>query len=178
MGLIKEFKEFAVKGNAMDLAVGVIIGAAFGKIVGSLVEDVLMPVLGKVTGGLDFSNLYFSLSDKVDEKNAELAKVAAQKAAAAAANVASTQPINLLGILDTSSRLPLLEAKKYGAVLAYGNFITLSINFLIVAFCVFLLIKVLNTLNRKPASAAPATPPPPPAEQVLLTEIRDILKSK
>lgn len=168
MGLLKEFKTFAVKGNAVDLAVGVIIGAAFGKIVGSLVEDVIMPPIGKLIGGLDFSNLYFSLSDKVDAANIKLLET-----------VASTQP-GMLDAFDSAKRLPLVEAKKLGPVLAWGNFVTISINFLIVAFCVFLMIKAINTLNRKEEAkpAAPATPPPTPPEQLLLTEIRDILKSK
>lgn len=169
MALFKEFKEFAVKGNALNLAVGVIIGAAFGKIVSSLVEDILMPPIGMLVGGLDFSNMYISLSEAVDKQNVKLAET-----------VAATQPTDLLNILDTSHRLTLAQAKALGPVVAYGNFITISINFLIVAFCVFMLIKGLNTLARKEEAkaAAPATPPPPPAEQVLLTEIRDILKSK
>ena len=108
----KEFKEFAVKGNAIDLAVGVIIGAAFGKIVSSIVEDLLMPPIGRAIGNLDFSNLYLRLSDKIPP-GASLA-----------------------------------DAKKLGPVFAYGNFITVAINFIIVAFCIFLLVKGINRLKR------------------------------
>jgi large conductance mechanosensitive channel len=114
----KEFKEFAVKGNAIDLAVGVIIGAAFGKIVTSIVEDLLMPPIGRVVGNLDFSNLYIRLSDKV------------------------------------APGLSLADARKAGPVFAYGNFITTTINFLIVAFCIFLVVKGINHLKR------PETGPP------------------
>ena len=115
----KEFKEFAVKGNAIDLAVGVIIGAAFGKIVTSIVEDLLMPPVGRVVGNLDFSNLYVPLSDKV------------------------------------TPGLSLAEAKKLGPVFAYGNFITTSINFVIVAFCIFLMVKAINKMKRPSPNAAP-----------------------
>jgi large conductance mechanosensitive channel len=114
----KEFKEFAVKGNAIDLAVGVIIGLAFGKIVTSIVEDLLMPPIGRVVGNLDFSNLYIRLSDKV------------------------------------TPGLSLADAKKAGPVFAYGSFITTTINFLIVAFCIFLVVKGINHLKR------PKTGPP------------------
>src|SRR5438094_3823538 len=107
----KEFKEFAVKGNAIDLAVGVIIGAAFGKIVTSIVEDLLMPPIGRVVGNLDFSNLYVPLSDKI------------------------------------AAGTPLAEARKLGPVFAYGNFITTTINFLIVAFCIFLVVKGINSMK-------------------------------
>ena len=116
----KEFKEFAVKGNVVDLAVGVIIGAAFGKIVGSVVEDLLMPPIGRIVGNLDFSNLYLSLSDKVP------------------------------------AGLALAEARKLGPVFAYGNFITTTINFAIVAFCIFLMIKGINRLKH-PKSGPPVT---------------------
>ena len=120
MSLGKEFKEFAMKGNVVDLAVAVIIGAAFGRIVTSLVEDIIMPIIGKLTGGLDFSNLYLPLSDKV------------------------------------TAGLGLADARKLGAVLAWGNFVTIVINFLIIAFCIFLVVKALNSM-KKPASNAPAT---------------------
>ncbi len=119
MSMWKEFKEFAVKGNAMDLAVGVIIGAAFGKIVTSIVEDLIMPPIGKVLGNLDFTNMYIPLSEKVPKG---------------------------LGLAD---------AKKLGPVFAYGDFITITINFLIVAFCVFLLVKGLNTLKKPSPAVAP-----------------------
>ena len=114
----KEFKEFAVKGNAIDLAVGVIIGAAFGKIVTSVVEDLLMPPIGRVAGNLDLSNLYIPLSDKI------------------------------------TASLPLADAKKLGPVFAYGNFITITINFIIVAFCIFLVVKGVNKL-KQPESGPP-----------------------
>jgi large conductance mechanosensitive channel len=115
----KEFKEFAVKGNAIDLAIGVIIGAAFGKIVSSIVEDLLMPPIGRVVGNLDFSNLYIRLSDKVPPG------------------------------------LSLADAKKAGPVFAYGNFITITINFLIVAFCIFLVVRGINRLKRPAPHAEP-----------------------
>ena len=118
--MFKEFKEFAMKGNVVDLAVAVIIGAAFGKIVASLVEDLIMPVVGKLTGGLDFSNMYLPLSEKV------------------------------------TAGLALADARKLGAVLAWGNFVTIVINFLIIAFCIFLVVKALNSM-KKPAPNAPAT---------------------
>jgi large conductance mechanosensitive channel len=120
--MLKEFKEFAMKGNVVDLAVAVIIGGAFGKIVTSLVEDIIMPVIGKVTGGLDFSNLYLPLSDKVQ-----------------------------MG-------LGLADARKLGAVLAWGNFVTIVLNFLIIAFCIFLVVKALSAAKRKEPAAAPAAP--------------------
>ena len=115
--MLKEFKEFAMKGNVVDLAVAVIIGAAFGRIVTSLVEDIIMPIVGKLTGGLDFTNLYLPLSDKV------------------------------------TAGLGLADARKLGAVLAWGNFVTIVINFLIIAFCIFLVVKALNSM-KKPAPDA------------------------
>ena len=134
--MLEEFKKFALRGNVVDLAVGVIIGAAFGGIVQSLVGDVLMPIIGAVTGGLDFSNYFIPLSSKVTA--------------------------------DT-----LVEAKKQGAVLAWGNFLTLLINFVIVAFVLFLVIRLMNRLVRTQA----AKPPAPSRQEELLTEIRDLLKS-
>lgn len=136
--MLKEFREFAMKGNVVDLAVGVIIGAAFGAIVNSLVGDVIMPIIGAVTGGLDFSNYFTPLSKAVSATN-------------------------------------LADAKKQGAVLAWGSFLTLTINFIIVAFVLFLVIRAMNTLKRK-EEAKPAEPPKPSAEVELLTEIRDLLK--
>ena len=139
MSFFSEFKEFAVKGNVVDLAVGVIIGGAFGKIVDSLVGDVIMPVVSKVFGGLDFSNYFIPL----------------------AGQTANT----------------LAEAKKAGAVLAYGSFITVSLNFIILAFVIFLMIKQINRLKREPGAApAPAEAPPTPEDIQLLREIRDSLK--
>jgi large conductance mechanosensitive channel len=135
--VLKEFKEFAMKGNVVDLAVGVIIGAAFGGIVASLVADIIMPIIGAITGGLDFSNYFTGLSNKVTAAN-------------------------------------LADAKKQGAVLAWGNFLTLTINFLIVAFVLFLVIRAMNQFKRK-EEASPA-PPKPSREVELLTEIRDLLK--
>lgn len=174
MGLLKDFRDFAMRGNVVDLAVGVIIGAAFGKIVSSLVEDVLMPPIGKAVGGLDFSNLYVSLSDKVDAANGALA-----------AKVAATQPSaggaigGVMNVFDAATRLPLVEAKKLGPVIAYGNFLTITINFMIVAFCIFLIVKAMSTMQKKFAkeqAAAEAAAPPP--DVVLLTEIRDLLRQK
>ena len=140
MGFIKEFKEFAMKGNVMDMAVGVIIGGAFGKIVTSLVNDVLMPIISLCTGGIDFTNLFVNLSD--DTKYATLA--AAQEAGA--------------------------------SVFAYGSFIQNIIDFLIIAFCIFLMIKAMNKM-KKEEPAAPEAPAGPTQEE-LLTEIRDLLKAK
>lgn len=160
MGLMKEFKEFALKGNVVDLAVGVIIGAAFGALINSMVADVLMPPIGKVVGGLDFSNLYISLSDHVDAANAA---------------IASTQPA-----AAARPRIALEDAKKLGPVIAYGKFITGVINFVIIAFCVFLLIKLMNTAMKKfekQQAAEAAAPAVPPADVQLLTEIRDLLKA-
>jgi large conductance mechanosensitive channel len=136
--MLKEFRDFAMKGNVVDLAVAVIIGAAFGAIVNSLVADIIMPLIGAATGGLDFSNYFLSLSNKVTASN-------------------------------------LADAKKQGAVLAWGNFLTLTLNFLIIAFVLFIVIRLMNQLIRKEAAAPPA-PPKPSAEVVLLTEIRDLLK--
>lgn len=139
MGMMKEFREFAIKGNVIDLAVGVIIGAAFGKIVESLVGDIIMPIFGAI-GGLDFSNYFLRLSSAVTATSLE-------------------------------------EAKKQGAVLAYGSFITVAINFLIIAAALFVAIKAINRLKKneeeKPAPVAEV-----PKEQVLLTEIRDLLARK
>ena len=138
---IQEFKAFAMKGNVMDMAVGVIIGGAFGKIVTSLVNDVLMPLIGKCTGGVNFTNLFVTLGgDKYDTLEA---------------------------------------AKEAGAsVLAYGQFIQNVVDFLIVAFCIFLMIKGITKLTAKKeeAPAEPAPEPEPTAEEKLLTEIRDLLK--
>ena len=136
MSMMSEFKEFALKGNVMDLAVGVIIGAAFGKIVDSLVGDIIMPLVGKVVGGLDFSNYFIPL----------------------AGQTAAT----------------LVEAKKAGAVLAYGSFITVVLNFAILAFIIFMMVKQMNRLKRAEAPAIP--PPPTPEDVLLLREIRDALK--
>jgi large conductance mechanosensitive channel len=144
MGFVKEFKEFAMKGNVMDMAVGVIIGGAFGKIVTSMVNDVLMPVISLCTGGIDFTNLFVNLSGS--EKYDTIA--AAQEAGA--------------------------------SVLAYGQFIQNVVDFIIVAFCIFLMIKAMNKLTKKKEEApAPAPEPPAPTkEETLLTEIRDLLKNK
>jgi large conductance mechanosensitive channel len=134
--VLKEFREFAMKGNVVDLAVGVIIGAAFGGIVTSLVGDIIMPIVGAITGGLDFSNYFTPLSNAVTASN-------------------------------------LADAKKQGAVLAWGNFLTLTLNFIIIAFVLFVIIRAINQLKRKDEAA----PPPKPTREVeLLTEIRDLLK--
>ncbi|MDI1349598.1 large conductance mechanosensitive channel protein MscL [Aquabacterium sp.] len=138
MGFFSEFKEFAVKGNVVDLAVGVIIGGAFGKIVDSVVNDLIMPLVGKVVGGLDFSNYYVALAGQ-------------------------------------AAGLTLADAKKQGAVFAYGSFITVALNFAILAFIIFLMIKQINRLKRE-EPAAPAAPAVTPEDIVLLREIRDSLK--
>ncbi|MBQ9678585.1 MAG: large conductance mechanosensitive channel protein MscL [Prevotella sp.] len=140
MGFIKEFKEFAMKGNVMDMAVGVIIGGAFGKIITSLVEDILMPIISLCTGGISFVDLFCSL--------------------------------------DGSTYKTLAEAKEAGAaVFAYGQFIQNILDFIIIAFCIFLMIKAMNKLNRKKEEPAPEAPAGPTQEE-LLTEIRDLLKQK
>src|SRR5262249_1613030 len=137
--MLKEFRELALRGNVVDLAVGIVIGAAFGAIVNSMVADLIMPLIGAATGGLDFSNYFTPLSKAVNAGN-------------------------------------LADAKKQGAVLAWGNFLTLCINFAIIAMALFLVVRAMNTLKR--------TEPPPPAapkitpEQQLLTEIRDLLKQR
>ena len=131
MGMFKEFKEFAMRGNVVDLAVAVIIGAAFGGIVKSAIDDLIMPPIGRVVGNVDFSNLYVPLSDKISEA----------QAAAATTNANFT--------------LALVDAKKIGPVFAYGNFITVLINFVILAVCIFMVIKAMNTLKKR-MEAAPA----------------------
>jgi large conductance mechanosensitive channel len=135
--MIEEFKKFAMRGNVVDLAIGVIIGAAFGGIVNSLVADVLMPVIGAVTGGLDFSNYFVKLSSKVTADS-------------------------------------LVEAKKQGAVLAWGNFLTLIINFVIIAWVLFLVVKLMNRMMRAEA----AKPAGPTKQEELLMEIRDAIKAQ
>ncbi len=139
--MLKEFKEFAMKGNVVDLAIGVIIGAAFGKIVASLVEDVIMPIIGGITGGLDFSNYFVSL-----------------KALATGTPAPATYA----------------RAKELGATIGYGQFITVAINFLIIAFILFLVVKLINRLKKNEPKPAPTIP----ADVVLLTEIRDLLKAQ
>lgn len=142
MGMMQEFKEFAVKGNVIDLAVGVIIGGAFGKIVTSMVEDIIMPVVGMVFGKLDFSNLFVPLAT-VPEGTART--LAAMKAA---------------GV----------------PVFAYGNFLTVALNFAILAFIIFLMIKQINRLKREAPPPPPAAPAPEPEDIALLREIRDSLR--
>jgi len=133
--MLEEFKKFALRGNAVDLAIGVIIGAAFGAIINSLVGDILSPIIGAVTGGLDFSNYFLPLSSKVTADS-------------------------------------LVEAKKQGAVLAWGSFITFVINFMIIAVILFLVVKLMNRLMQSEA----AKTPPLTKQEMLLTEIRDLLK--
>jgi large conductance mechanosensitive channel len=141
MSMLQEFKEFAMKGNVMDLAIGVIIGGAFGKIVDSVVNDLIMPLIGRVTGGLDFSNYYIALKDVPQ------------------------------GVPNTLDAL-----KKAGVpVFAYGNFITIFLYFVILAWIIFMMVKWINKLKR--AEPAPAAPPTP-EDVVLLREIRDELKKK
>ena len=139
MGMMQEFKEFAVKGNVIDLAVGVIIGAAFGKIVGSVVDDLIMPLLGKALGNINFSDMFIALKD-----------------------------------IPPGTAMTLEAVKKGGVpVFAYGNFMTICLNFAILAFIIFLMVKKINRLKAE----APVAAPPPTAEDVmLLREIRDSLK--
>jgi large conductance mechanosensitive channel len=139
MAILQEFKEFAVKGNVVDLAIGVIIGAAFGRIVESLVGDMVMPIFGAITGGLDFSNYFIGLSSAVTADSLE-------------------------------------EARKQGAVLAWGRFLTIAINFLIVAAALFFVVKGINKLRRQ--SEAKPEEKAPPRQEVLLGEIRDLLAKK
>ena len=142
MTIIKEFKEFAIKGNVIDLAVGVIIGGAFGKIVDSVVADLIMPVVGLVLGKLDFSNLFL-----------------------------------VLGNVPAGTAMTLDALRKAGVpVFAYGNFLTVAVNFIILAFIIFMMIKQINRLKREAPAPAPAAPAPEPEDIVLLREIRDSLK--
>ncbi len=144
MKIVQEFKEFALKGNVMDMAVGVIIGGAFGKIISSLVDDIIMPLVGKLVGNVNFTDMYIGLSGQ-------------------------------------GNNLPIDDAKAAGAVFAYGQFLQNVIDFLIIAFCIFLMIKGMNSLKRKmekKQEEAPAAPPAPTKEEELLTEIRDLLKEK
>jgi len=135
--MLKEFRDFAMKGNVVDLAVGVIIGAAFGAIVTSLVGDIIMPIIGAITGGLDFSNYFVKLSSKV-------------------------------------TAVDLAEAKKQGAVLAWGSFLTIALNFIIVAWVLFWLMRIVTrTMVQEPPKAPPVT-----KQEQLLTEIRDLLKNR
>ncbi|OWQ93668.1 large-conductance mechanosensitive channel protein [Roseateles aquatilis] len=144
MGFLTEFREFAVKGNVMDLAVGVIIGGAFGKIVDSVVKDLIMPIVGKVVGGLDFSNYFVMLSDP---------------------------PANYAGPMTYEA------LSKAGVPLfAYGSFLTVLLNFIILALIIFVMIKQVNRLKREAPAAAPAEPPPTPEDIQLLREIRDSLR--
>lgn len=141
MSLLKEFKDFAMRGNVIDLAVGVIIGAAFGKIVDSLVKDIVMPVVGRLIGGVDFGQLYLNLGSTAYET------------------------------LDA--------AEKAGApLIKYGAFINTTINFLIIAFAIFMAIKAINKLKRAEPPAPPAEPAPEPEDIKLLREIRDALKQR
>jgi large conductance mechanosensitive channel len=135
--MLEEFKKFALRGNAVDLAIGVIIGAAFGAIVNSLVGDILTPAIGAITGGLDFSNHFLPLSSKVTADS-------------------------------------LAEARKQGAVLAWGSFLTFVINFVIIAAVLFIVVKLMNRLMQSEAEKTPT----PTKQEVLLTEIRDLLKSE
>ena len=153
--ILEEFREFALRGNVADLAVGVIIGAAFGKIVGALVSDIIMPPIASLVGNIDFTNIYLPLSEKVRQAQAVYA-------------ASPTTP---------GAHLPLDLAQKAGPVLAWGDFVTIALNFFIVAFCIFLLVKGMNALKRK-EQAKPTLPPESTAQEKLLTEIRDLLKNR
>ena len=132
MGIIKEFKEFAIKGNVIDMAVGIVIGASFGKIVSSFVEDVIMPPIGVLIGGIDFSDLAFTIKEAAGDVPA--------------------------------------------VVISYGKFIQTAVDFTIIAFAIFIAVKGINSLKRKEEEKPESAPPAPPAQEVLLTEIRDLLK--
>jgi large conductance mechanosensitive channel len=136
--MLKDFRDFAMKGNVVDLAIGVIIGAAFGKIVESLVNDIIMPVIGALTGGLDFSNYFLALSKAV-------------------------------------SATSLADAKKQGAVLAWGNFLTIMVNFMIIAFILFLVVRGITLLKKRIAAEPETKNAAPPRQEILLEEIRDLL---
>ncbi len=136
--MLRDFRDFAMRGNVVDLAIAVIIGAAFSKVVNSLVEDIIMPVIGAITGGLDFSNYFLPLS-------------------------------------KTVTAHALADARRQGAVLAWGNFLTIIVNFTIIAFVLFLLVRGMLLLHRNAQKEAEAQPPAPPRQEVLLEEIRDIL---
>jgi large conductance mechanosensitive channel len=139
--ILKEFRDFAMKGNVVDLAIGVVIGAAFGRIVDSIVNDIFMPFIGFITGGIDFSNHYIALSDKI-------------------------QP-----------GMAYEDARKVGAVIGWGNFITTAITFIIIAWVLFIVVKAINRLKAQ-AAAEPQPAPEPTKEEVLLTQIRDLLAKR
>ena len=142
MSIVSEFKEFALKGNVMDLAVGVIIGGAFGKIVDSMVGDLIMPIVGAVVGNIDFSSMFI-----------------------------------VLGKVPAGTAMVLADLKKAGVpVFAYGSFITVAVNFTILAFVIFMMVKQMNRMKREAPAAAPAAPAPTPEDILLLREIRDNLK--
>lgn len=142
MSVMSEFKEFALKGNVMDLAVGVIIGGAFGKIVDSMVGDLIMPIVGAVVGNIDFSSMFV-----------------------------------VLGKVPEGTAMVLADLKKAGVpVFAYGNFITVAVNFIILAFVIFMMVKQMNRMKREAPAAAPVAPAPTPEDILLLREIRDNLK--
>ncbi|MGD9690637.1 MAG: large conductance mechanosensitive channel protein MscL [Phycisphaerales bacterium] len=145
MGFVKEFREFAIKGNVFDMAIGVIMGGAFGKIVSSLIENLINPLIGRIAGNVDFSNSFFNISGK-----------------------------DLAGEQLTS--LP--EAKKVGPMLAYGSFLSDVINFLIMAFVVFLMVKAFNAARKRFEAEKPPAPPAGPSEKDYLKEIRDLLAAK
>lgn len=152
MGLVKEFREFALKGNVLDLAVGVIIGGAFGKIVNSLIDDIIMPVVS-IPGNVDFTNMFFGLNQKVRD----------------AVTLAA----------ETKTPLGLADARKVGPTLAYGSFITTTINFIILAFCIFMVVKAFNAARKRfEAEKPPAAPAATPEDVILLREIRDSLKAR
>jgi large conductance mechanosensitive channel len=144
MGFVKEFKEFSMKGNVIDMAVGIIIGSAFGKIVSSLVNDIVMPPIGLLIGGVNFKDLAITLKEAI--------------------------PAGMDAAGNAMAAIPAVSFK-------YGNFLQVIIDFFIIALAIFMMIKAINRLKRK-QEAAPATPPPPSKEEILLTEIRDILKKK
>jgi large conductance mechanosensitive channel len=139
--MFKEFKEFALKGNLIDMSVAFVMGAAFTKLSTAFIEGLIMPIIGRLSSGMDFTNMFIPLSEKVTAMN-------------------------------------LVDAKKQGAVISYGDFITVAINFVIVAFVMFLVVKAINKAKAIAIKEEAAAPSPPPAQEVLLAEIRDLLKQK
>ncbi len=170
MGFFSEFKDFAMRGNVVDLAVGLIIGAEFGKIVNSAVNDLIMPPIGKVLGGTEFTNLKFSLGPSKAVENLEAAKAEVTAAGTDTAAVTAAQ-----AKVDAATA----SIKKFGeeVTINYGQFIQNIFNFLVIAFAVFMVVKLMNSLQKK-EEEAPAAPPEPPKNEVLLEEIRDLLAKK
>lgn len=167
MGFFSEFKDFAMRGNVVDLAVGLIIGAEFGKIINSGVNDLIMPPIGKIIGGSEFTELKYDLGPSAAHASAEVAATEAKAALAAAPD-----DLGLQGAMETASEA--LKAAPANITINYGSFIQNVFNFLIIAFAVFMVVKIMNSMQAKEEEA----PAEPPKEEVLLGEIRDLLAKK